>query len=93
MDWQYRNTALLNTLHTPMSPDCEFTAGHFSQAAELKKMDLLAEIAGLVFLSTALGMMKRHLAKQAALEKANSSCRTRKHSVLFSCDTKWCTRN
>lgn len=61
MDSEDRKTSLLNILHTTMLLNCEFTLGHLSQATELKKMDLLIKIAGFVFLSAALGMMKRHL--------------------------------
>ena len=60
MDSEDRKTSLLNILHTKTLLNCEFTLGHLSQATELKKMDLLTKIAGFVFLSTALGAMKRH---------------------------------
>lgn len=64
MDSEDRKTSLLNILHTTMLLNCEFTLGRLSQATELKKMDLLTKIAGFgFFLSTALGMMKRHFEK------------------------------
>lgn len=59
-DSEDRKTSLSNILHTTMLLNCEFTLGQLSQAPELKMMDLLTKIAGFVFLSAALGMMKRH---------------------------------
>jgi len=60
MDSEDRKASLLHILHTTMLLNCEFTLGHLSQATELKKMDLLTKTAEFVFLSTALGVMKRH---------------------------------
>lgn len=69
MDSEDRKTSLLNILHTTMLLNCEFTLGHLNQATELKKMDLSTKIAGLVFLSTALGMMKRHFENKQLWKK------------------------